>query len=252
MSPFQVSSDDGEGNSGDLDLQAALQASMQELSVSGGIAGTDDDDDSGDAEEPGEVQDIDAFLLTFFHFDQAAFVLAMTVVAVVLVSTMPKRSAKDRHVAAGRLWMKLFLLSVLLWLAIAAGVLAFFFALLHIFPGRANENVKPWFVIACVFYLLVSIYWGSTLWRMFPRGGALRKAFDRNAELEQPVPSLEELLQRLVQQTEQQAEREADQVKALWELNKRMRDHTAQLALLPGAVAGPGPAPPGAAAGPAP
>jgi Domain of unknown function len=109
------------------------------------------------------------WIRVFFIADQLAFVLSMSVVLSVLVSAIPQIDDEDDAVNAGRAWLGLAGISIVLFLAVAAGFVAFFAAAIAVYPG--GDLLLDVFVPAglAVFVLLGALVnWAISVYRLFP------------------------------------------------------------------------------------
>jgi Domain of unknown function len=121
------------------------------------------------------TRDAVIWLRRFFVADQLAFVLAMAVVIAVLVSSVPQMSDAERWVNAGRVWVTLASLFLLLFGAVTSGMLAFVFAAYAVYPSEdVNTDVTGLVVLAGAVMLIAALNWTASVVRLCPGWKVLR------------------------------------------------------------------------------
>ena len=117
----------------------------------------------------GKAGNTELWLRCFFVADQLAFALSMTVVVLVLVSSGPQCDDEVDEVQAGRVWVNFAGLSLLLFGAVASGILAFVFAAHAVYPARlVHSDVNPVSLLGLCLVLVAARNWYVVVARMFP------------------------------------------------------------------------------------
>ena len=98
-------------------------------------------------------------LRDFFICDQCCFAFSIAIVLLVLVSFVPTKDHADELTQAGRAWLKLAFLSILLVGAVVTGVLSFLFAGLAAYPEQ-YRGPEMWCPMALCFVLVG----GAVVW----------------------------------------------------------------------------------------
>ena len=151
------------------------------------------------------------YLRLFFVADQATFVFSMSVVLMYLVSSLPRCSVADDVVEAAHVWTGYFVASLLLGIAVSAGMTAFVFAAYAGYaPSLVDTDVVPFWVLAIVIVALLVIKWGSTLYRLYPGRSAMWQYFlswfKTKMELRSPVQGTDESAHQILQELQEMKE----------------------------------------------
>ena len=116
-------------------------------------------------------------LRSFFVYDQLAFAFAMTVVVLIVASFIPHFAVGTRQARAGRTWLKIAALSLVLASAVMSEMLSFFYAALASYPSEIRGQ-DVWGPQLCGLLLVGSavLWWVRALVRLWPGGLALLEA----------------------------------------------------------------------------
>ena len=160
------------------------------------------------------------YLRMFFKADQVTFLFSMFVVLLYLVSSLPRCSVEDELAEAAQVWLGYLVASLLLGVAIVAGMAAFVFAAYAVYPPELVEaDVRPfWVLTIAVVAGPVSVKWASTLWHLRPGVTALGRYFGSwfnwRSELRIPLQGADESANQILQEMQTAATRSEEQRQA--------------------------------------